>query len=850
MLRSCAAAVCASATLLVTAIAGGAAGGFAPAPAARPGLAVRRLAAPRNSSGRGRVGHDAKAFGHKAGRIRRAPEVATARALVVGVSFAGSQPPPVPLSHFQSVFFGTGSGSVASYFKWASYGKFTFRGRLVGARAGGQAGDWLVVPHSIAYYAQGNSGMGDAKTPNATSGGDLLEQAVVRLLDKANFNWKPYEDASGGVPYLILLVDSPDAALTGANTDLWSFEESQADTPIVENGLQVSVVENYDVDAALGQGPGQLNGVGTFDHEFAHILGALDMYDTNNDIAGLADWSLMGSGNYNGPSDIGNDPSDLDAFTRLQFGWSAPTTISGPPVLYSLPPAETSPEVLEYPIPGSQQYYLMENRQPLGSDSWLPGHGLLIYRVDGAIMSPSSPAWINDCLECVTGAHKNPHPGIEIMQSDGSQSLIKAQSAGDSGSQGDPFPGQAGNTSFSDKTTPSAVGWGGVPSYLSVSGITQEPNGDVVMGAGSVAAKLSPTAVGAAGGTVTVTDPLAPFAQGDVVTLAGAPVSAVAGLTVRSPTRATFSVSSGTPPGAYLVQLTDSQNATTPLAYLVVTDSTATSGSPATSAAAAAPAALVVRAVKSAVAGASVTVTVRIVNTSGRQVTGNFGPIWVDGAPVATTNGTATAEVSSPRAGPLLVTAALYRLPSIVGRAPITVTPGPVADVRFIGPTSVVAGQTARYRVEAEDRYGNPVTAVLRLAGGQSVDLRDGLGEVRVRFLRAGDAEVAAAGPRLSAGSLTVHVRAGGPFRVNSTFTPPRPIVGQTIRITAVARDAYGNPAVGDLTLSHTTRPLKAGRATFTVAFGTTGEHVLYYRVPTHSSVRVDVRSRFSFPWL
>lgn len=845
MLRSCAAAVCASATLLATAIAGGAAGGFAPvvAPAARTVLAARRLAAPRKASGHGRVGHDAKAFGHKAERIRRAPELATAQALVVGVSFAGSQPPPVPLSHFQSVFFGTGSGSVASYFKWASYGKFRFRGRLVGAGAAGQAGDWLVVPHSVAYYAQGNSGMGDAKTPNATSGGDLLEQAVVRLLDRADFNWKPYEDASGGVPYLILLVNSPDAALTGSNTDLWSYEESQSDTPIVENGLRVGVVENYDVDAALGQGPSQLNGVGTFDHEFAHILGALDMYDTNNDIAGLADWSLMGSGNYNGPGDIGNDPSDLDAFTRVQFGWSVPTTINGPPVLYSLPPAETSPEVLTYPIPGSQQYYLMENRQPLRSDNWLPGYGLLIYRVDGAIMNPSSPAWINDCLECVTGTYKNPHPGIEIMQSDGSQSLTKAQSAGDSGSQGDPFPGQTGNTSFSDTTRPSARGWGGLPSYLSVSGITQEPNGDVVMAAGSVAAKLSPTAVGAAGGTVTVTDPLGPFAQGDVITLAGAPVSAVAGLAVQSPTRASFNVSPNTPSGAYLVQLTDSQNATTSLAYLVVTASTGAR-------AGAAPAALSVTAAKRAVAGAPAVVTVRIVDAGGRRVTGNFGPIWVDGAPVATTSGKATAEVSSPRAGPLRVTAALYRLPSIVGQGTISVAPGPIANVRFVGPTSVVAGQTAQYRVEAEDRYGNPVTAVLRLASGQSVALRDGLGEVRVRFVRAGSVEVAAAGPGPGAGRLTVHVRAGGPFRVDSTFTPSRPFVGQTIRITAVARDAYGNRAVGDLTLSHATRRLKAGRASFTVAFGTTGEHVLYYRVPGHSRVRVDVRSRFSFPRL
>ncbi len=839
MLRARAAGLCASVALLLAAAGGVAAspGGPNPAPGAGPS---RRPAAARSRPDRAQrlPRHDGPSIGHRAGRLHRAPEAATARALVVGVTFAGAQP-PVPLSHFQSVFFGSGPSSVASYLKWASYGHFILTGRIVGASAAGQAGDWLLVPHSLAFYAQGNSGMGDTQSPNAVTGGDLLEQEVVRLLDRARFNWRPYEDASGRVPYLIVLVNSPDAALTGAGADLWSYEESQSDTPIVEGGVKISTVENYDLDAALANGSGQLNGVGTFDHEFAHLLGALDMYDTNNDIAGLANWSLMGSGNYNGPSDIGTFPSDLDAFTRVQFGWSVPTTISGPPVLYSLPPAETSPEVLEYPIPATSQYYLMENRQPIGSDSWLPGHGLLIYRVDGTIMNPSTPAWVNDCLECVTGTYKNPHPGIEIMQSDGTQSLAKAGSAGDGGSQGDPFPGETHNTAFSDTTRPSAVGWGGVPSYLSVSGITQEPNGDILLAAGSVAAKLSPAAVGSAGGTVTITDPLAPFAQGDVVTLAGAPASAIIGLTVASPTSASFTVAADTPPGAYLVQLTDPQNNTTSLAYLSVTATTA----------AAAPARLTVSVARATTAGAPVTVTVNIVGADGSQLSGAFGPIWVDGAPAPTLNGVATTEVSSARAGTVSISAVLYRLPSVVGKASVAIAPGPVANVRFIGPTSVVAGETAQYRVEAEDRYGNPVTTVLRLSSGQSVALRDGLGEVRVRFTHAGIVTMAPAGPGPSAGSLSVRVRAGAPFRVTSTFSPMSPVVGETIRITALAKDAFGNLAVGRLTLSRTTRVLEAGRATFTVAFGTTGAHTLYYRVPARSSVRVVVRSRFSFPW-
>jgi hypothetical protein len=172
-----------------------------------------------------------------------------------------------------------------------------------------------------------------------------------------------------------------------------------------------------------------------------------------------------------------------------------------------------------------------------------------------------------------------------------------------------------------------------------------------------------------------------------------------------------------------------------------------------------------------------------------------------------------------------------------------------VANVRFVGPTSLFAGESATYMIEAEDRFGNPVTGELRLASGQEVALRDGLGQVRLEFTRAGPDRIATALSAPGIASLTVHVQAGAAYRVRSTVRPGNPRVGQAIQIAAVAHDAYGNLAVGDLTLARTTRPLADGRAAFTVRFDTPGEHTLSYRVGAHSAVRVYVRSWFSFPW-
>jgi M6 family metalloprotease-like protein len=812
--------------------AGGRSGGAA---AGAPAAAVRRPAAARGGgwptpvsrpdAGRRRAPAATLPFGPQP------PQVATARALVVGVTFAGTQP-TLPLAHFAPVFFGPGPDSVASYLRWASYGRFRLTGAVVGASAAGQAGDWLVVPHSLAYYARGQSGMGPNDSA-ASSGGDLLEQEVLKLLDAAHFNWTPYLDAHGDVPYLILLVDSPDASLTGRSDELWSYEESGSDNPIVLPSGRPSMVLNYDLDAAFAQDWNTPNGVGTFDHEFAHLLGALDMYDTNNSIAGLANWSLMGSGNYNGPNDDGSEPSDLDAFTRLQFGWSTPVPVTGPPRVYVLRPAETSPQVLEYAIPDSRQYYLMENRQPIGPDAWLPGRGLLIYRVDGAIMNPSTSAWNNDCLECVTGSGRNPHPGIEIMQADGSASLAQPGSAGDAGSASDPFPGTTGATQFSDATRPSAVGWGGVPSYLSVSGVTQEANGDILLAAGSVAASVSPDVVPTTGGTVTVTDALGPFAPGDAVALQGLTATAVTGVQVLGPRTLTFSLAPGTAPGVYLVSVTTPAGTSLPLAYLTVA---AGGGSQA-------PTSLAIRALAPPRAGSPTPFAVRLVDRAGARVSGDYGTVWVNGVAHPLVNGAATVLLDATRAGAFTVSAVLDRLPSIVGSTTVQVAAGPPARVRITGPTAVRAGQTALYRVWATDRYGNPVTGTLSMGWAGSVRLVAGRGRWSVSFRRAGVAVLAPSGAP-AAGSLRVRVAAAGPYSVTSRWTPAHPMVGEPVRITALARDAFGNPAEGWLTLAAMTRRLADGEAVFRIVFRTPGLHRLRYRVPARSQVAIDVRPR------
>ncbi|MEO6510438.1 MAG: immune inhibitor A domain-containing protein [Nocardioides sp.] len=78
-------------------------------------------------------------------------------------------------------------------------------------------------------------------------------------------------------------------------------------------------------------------GLGVFSHEFGHDLGLPDLYDTSGNTGGAenntAFWTLMSSGANIGdgsPDGIGDAPTDMGAWERLQLGWLDAQGSNGP----------------------------------------------------------------------------------------------------------------------------------------------------------------------------------------------------------------------------------------------------------------------------------------------------------------------------------------------------------------------------------------------------------------------------------------------------------------------------------------------------------------------------------------
>jgi hypothetical protein len=125
----------------------------------------------------------------------------------------------------------------------------------------------------------------------------------------------------------------------------------------------------------------------------------------------------------------------------------------------SLEPVVSAGRVLRVDIPGTEEYYLLENRQRLGFDGAIRP-GLLVWHVDA---DQVASRWASNRV--------NGDParlGVALVQPDGEYDLEEARNRGDGG---DVFPGATDRRAFHAGTVPASVSRDGVLSGLTLLGL-------------------------------------------------------------------------------------------------------------------------------------------------------------------------------------------------------------------------------------------------------------------------------------------------------------------------------------------------------------------------------------------
>lgn len=200
-------------------------------------------------------------------------------------------------------------------------------------------------------------------------------------------------------------------------------------------------------------------GIGTMCHEFSHVLGLPDLYDTDYSSQGQSHdpggWDVMaGGGSYN----YGRTPCAYSIWERSALGWNVPQVIDQPGH-FALNYVGNTGEGFLMRTQEPKEFFIFDNRQNIKWDAYLPGHGMLIARVD----STNVDVWYSNDVN----ANPN-HNYYELLRAGNSTSGTAAS---------DPFPGMNNVTEITSLTTPNLMTWGKLESPFEIHNITESGTG-------------------------------------------------------------------------------------------------------------------------------------------------------------------------------------------------------------------------------------------------------------------------------------------------------------------------------------------------------------------------------------
>jgi M6 family metalloprotease-like protein len=385
----------------------------------------------------------------------------TFKLLVVAVDFSDNTWQVAP-GFFDSLIFtppAPGVVSVSNYYYEVSYGALNlvtldFPGSLWWKQAplpyNGSMG--YVNPDGVAGTLDD---YGWGPYPQNLQG---LVEDILWMIDPL-VNFANYDnDGDGFVEGVTFIFAGPGAEITGSENDIWSsaWNLTDANGPgpyKTQDGVRV---DNFAFDPEYMFTPGDQT-IGVYCHELGHALfGLPDLYDYDLSSYGVGTWSLMSYGHWNGAT-WGSSPAWPDAWSRTVMGFESPVELQGDVTMFPFQPVESAggPGMvvkLKSPLMGPKEYFLVEYRDQLKFDTYLPGSGLLIWHVDEEKWNH----WelnTSECRQypCCSGQCSIWHPLVALEQADG---LLNLENAANYGDAGDPFPGASGNWNFLSGTNP------------------------------------------------------------------------------------------------------------------------------------------------------------------------------------------------------------------------------------------------------------------------------------------------------------------------------------------------------------------------------------------------------------
>nr|WKN37001.1 M6 family metalloprotease domain-containing protein [Tunicatimonas sp. TK19036] len=328
-----------------------------------------------------------------------------------------------PKETFNTFFNGPSSKpTFKSYYQQNSHNDFNPTVEVVG---------WYMAKNNHDYYGEEN-GKSRAR--------ELVDEAIAAAKEKG-VDFSQYDNNNDGNVDGVIIIHAGQGAEEGSQNEyVWSHRWT-----ISPKFLDGKFIKDYTIQPELRVRYNGLVRIGVFCHEFGHLLGLPDLYDTDETDDrhnGIGEWGLMGTGGW-----VGNEeyPAGMTAFSKEMLGWGKVEDITGKGGSYELKAANSEGQIYKIKTNNDNEYFLLENRQQSGTDEYLKGKGLAIWHIN-TDQTKKYPGSIH------VNSQVN-RKGVDLEEADGKHDLDSRINRGD---DGDLFPGSAQRTSFSDASDPNS----------------------------------------------------------------------------------------------------------------------------------------------------------------------------------------------------------------------------------------------------------------------------------------------------------------------------------------------------------------------------------------------------------
>ena len=360
-----------------------------------------------------------------------------------GVTFTVPNPHDTFHDMLNKVGFDHGKavGSVHDYFLNSSNGQFDLTFDVYGP---------VTLSKDISFYGKNLPG-GDLNAWNmAVEACQILDDEVDftqydldldGVIDNVYIFYAGEGEATGGAPYTVWPHAADIERLSG---EQFLFDGVRLNHYACSNELFVQ--------SKNGQTTSSLEGIGTVCHEFTHVLGFPDLYDTKeNGSFTPGAWSIMDNGSHNNDR---HTPPTYSSYERYCMGWIQPRVLNEPTLI--ILDNINKNQACMIRTDNEDEFFLLENRQQSGWDEFIPGHGMLIWHIEY-----QKDMWDANQV--------NIFPYNQLVDIEEADHICS-----DGTRNGDCFPGAAGVTSFTDDTTPGARTNAGDPTGVAINDIKEQ----------------------------------------------------------------------------------------------------------------------------------------------------------------------------------------------------------------------------------------------------------------------------------------------------------------------------------------------------------------------------------------